>query len=107
MDDVFVFDRADGARILVTPDAMRNAVLDAARDIADFRIWRESREEIVLFLQPGLPEASARAAFTALGRLFEARALTPRITLRREAMVFEPHRKLRRVECRYRPGAGS
>lgn len=107
LDDVFVFDRADGARVLVTPDVMRNAVLDAARDIADFRIRREDREEIVLLLQPDLPEASARAASAALVQLFEARALTPQITVRREAMVFEPHRKLRRVECRYRPEAGS
>ena len=103
MDDVFVFDRADGARVLVTPDVMRNAVLDAARDIADFRILREGRDTVALVLQPALSAASADAALAALAHVFAQRGLIPSLTLRREAMFFEPHRKLRRVECRFRP----
>ena len=105
MDDVFVFDRTDGARILVTPDVMRNAVLDAARDIADFRILREGRDAVAIVLQPALPDASAEAAMVALRQVFAQRHLTPSLSLRRETLSFEPHRKLRRVECRFRPEA--
>ena len=106
MDDVFVFERPDGARLLVTPDVMRNAVLDAARAITDFRILREGRDEIALVLQPGLPATDAEAARQALVRVFAQRGLVPQIRTRREAMVLDPHRKLRRVECRFRPEAG-
>ena len=103
MDDVFVFERTDGARLVVTPDVMRNAVLDAARDITDFRILQEGRNAVTLVLSPALPAASAEAARRALGHLFMQRGLTPALSLRRETMVFEPHRKLRRVECRLPP----
>lgn len=107
MDDAFLFDRADGARLLVTPDVMRNAVLDAAREITDFRILREERDRIVLVLKPELAEESARAALRALGQVFSQRGLSPEIVLRREAMAFEVHRKLRRVENRFRPEGGA
>jgi phenylacetate-coenzyme A ligase PaaK-like adenylate-forming protein len=102
MDDVFVFDRPGGASMLVTPDVMRNAVLDAARDIMDFRILREGPTKIALVLEPNLPLASAEAAQTALAALFKRRGLSPAIELRRETMGLEPGRKLRRVECRLR-----
>lgn len=105
MDDVFVFDQADGAHLLVTPDVMRNAVLDAARDITDFRILREGRDEIALVLHPALSDASAQAARRALEQVFARRGLSPRVLSRRAAMTFEPQRKLRRVECRFRPEA--
>ncbi|MBB3917737.1 MULTISPECIES: CoF synthetase [Rhizobium] len=103
LDDTFVFDRIDGVRLLVTPDVMRNAVLAAARTITDFRILREDPETIVLVLEPKLADENAKAAQHALSQVFSQRDLSPTIVLRREAMVFEPHRKLRRVENRCRP----
>lgn len=105
MDDVFVFDRPDGARLLVTPDVMRNAVLDAARDITDFRILREERDAIVLILHPDLPGSSAETARRALEAVYARRGLSPAVQLRRETMRFEPQRKLRRIEARFRPEA--
>lgn len=103
MDDVFTLDRADGSRLLVTPDVMRNAVLDAARDITDFRILQEGRNAVTLVLHPGLATASAEAALRALSHVFAQRGLNAALSLRRETMAFEPHRKLRRVECRLPP----
>ncbi len=103
LDDAFVFDRTDGARLLVTPDVMRNAVLAAAHRITDFRILQEGPETIALVLEPDLAEESARAARHALNQVFSQRGLFPTIVLRREAMAFDPHRKLRRVENRCRP----
>ena len=103
MDDAFLFDRADGARLLVTPDVMRNAVLDAARAIVDFRILREGRDRVALVLEPELPQESANAALNALEQLFAGRGLVLQVLLRRETMPFDAQRKLRRVECRFRP----
>lgn len=100
MDDVFVFDHANGRQLLVTPDILRNAVLDAARDIGDFRILREGRDDIALILPPALAPTSAQAALRALETIFHRRGLTPTICLRQEPMPFDTHRKLRRVECR-------
>ncbi|MEJ2228811.1 MAG: CoF synthetase, partial [Alphaproteobacteria bacterium] len=106
MDDVFVFARADGPPILVTPDVMRNAVLDAARDITDFRILREDHEKVALVLPPSLSTASAEAAHAALAEVFTRAQLSPDIQLRREvlAMAMDPSTKLRRVECRLKTG---
>ena len=102
MDDAFLFDRADGARVLVTPDVMRNAVLDAARAIADFRILREGRDRVALVLEPSLAQESANTALNALEQLFARRGLVLHVLLRRETMPFDAQRKLRRVECRFR-----
>ncbi|RFB84084.1 CoF synthetase [Rhizobium leguminosarum bv. trifolii] len=106
LDDAFVFDRTDGMQLLVTPDVMRNAVLAAARTITDFRILREDPEKVALVLEPKLADASAKAAQHALSQVFSQRGLSPIVVLRREAMAFEPHRKLRRVENRCRPEDG-
>ncbi|WP_313529373.1 CoF synthetase [Shinella sp.] len=107
LDDAFVFERGDGTRLLITPDVMRNAVLDAARPIADFRIIKEPHGGIALLLEPGLADESAKAAQAALCRVFSQRGLAPEIVVRRETMVFEVHRKLRRVENRFRLEGGA
>lgn len=101
MDDAFLFDR-DGAQVLITPDILRNAVLDAARDITDFRIRREGADRITLALRPDVPHRSAQAARDAMQALLAARGLSPKIDLRREDMLLDTGRKLRRVENLYR-----
>ncbi len=106
LDDVFVFDRGDGVRLLVTPDVMRNAVLGADRSITDFRILREGAQQIALVLEPKLAAHGARAARDALFDVFSQRGLSPTIILRQQAMEFAPHRKLRRVENRLPPEDG-
>lgn len=103
MDDAFVFRRDEGPPVLVTPDVLRNAVLDAARDITDFRILQEDKDTVALVLPPPLPAASAEAALAALEQVFARRGLTPKIVPRRAAMGFEPHGKLRRIACRLKP----
>ncbi len=106
MDDSFTFDRADGTAVLVTPDVLRNAVLDAARDITDFRIWRESRDGLVLILPPEVPAPSAQAAQAALQAQIDRRGLAVTVSLRRAPLGFDPGRKLRRVENRWPAGGG-
>ncbi|GAB2184728.1 CoF synthetase [Roseibium sp. LAB1] len=100
MDDIFIFTNAAGTEVLVTPDILRNAVLDASREISDFRLVQEVDGSMTLLLSPDLPDASAEAARSALGKALSAQGLTPAISLRREVLPLESSRKLRRVECR-------
>jgi putative adenylate-forming enzyme len=100
MDDIFVFANAAGVDVPVTPDILRNAVLDASREISDFRLVQEDDGSVTLLLPPDLPDTSAEAARMALGKTLSTQGLTPAISLRRERLPLESPRKLRRVECR-------
>ncbi len=93
MDDAFLF----GGR-LVTPDVMRNAVLNASRDITDFRIRRESERVISLVLRPDISPEARTSARNALSNLFGDRGLSPVIQIKTEPLCLNPSRKLRRVE---------
>ncbi|MEE4014142.1 F390 synthetase-related protein [Roseibium sp. FZY0029] len=100
MDDIFVFANAAGVEVPVTPDILRNAVLDASREISDFRLVQEDDGSVTLLLPPDLPDTSAEAARMALGKTLSTQGLTPAISLHRERLPLERPRKLRRVECR-------
>ncbi|NGM45563.1 CoF synthetase [Rhodobacter sp. SGA-6-6] len=91
MDDCF---RLPGGR-LITPDVLRNAVLNASRAITDFRLIQLSPTEAELILPPALPDRDAEAAARAVETL-----LPLRLTLTRAPLPLDPGRKLRRVECR-------
>ncbi len=95
MDDVF---RIGGG--LVTPDVLRNAVLDASPAITDFRIVQIAPNTVELTLPPDLPDTGAAAARTALETLLRTRAPGIAVTLTRAPFTFDTARKLRRVECR-------
>jgi putative adenylate-forming enzyme len=84
----------------VTPDILRNAVLDADPGIGDFRLVQTGAQSVTLTLPPGQPGGSeARAALTALLRRFDPEA---QVTLEIRALPLDTTRKLRRVECRWR-----
>ncbi|WP_417711692.1 F390 synthetase-related protein [Roseibium aggregatum] len=107
MDDIFVFTNEAGVEVPVTPDILRNAVLDASREISDFRLVQEEDGSVTLLLPPELPGIGAEAARSALGKTFSAQGLAPRISLRRESLPLESTRKLRRVERRFKRQAQS
>jgi putative adenylate-forming enzyme len=96
MDDVFEFDAPHG-RVMVTPDVLRNAVVDSDPRIRDYRITQKTDGRVTVELDGRLPEevhAAVRFALErALARLGAAPAVTtmPGITPRFD-------RKLRRVE---------
>ncbi|EKF20485.1 AMP-binding protein [Nitratireductor pacificus] len=104
VDDGFFFTRPGATRVLVTPDVMRNAVLDAARDITDFRICRKVDGTVSLTLHPTLQDASANAALKALQDQFARLGVSPRLELLRDPMTYRTGPKLRRVENRFRHG---
>lgn len=101
MDDLFEFDGPSG-RIVVTPDVLRNAVVDAHPAIRDFRIVQRMDGHVEVELAAELEEEAHRAAREALtGVLMRAGASTTVESTKGITPRFD--RKLRRVE-RERPG---
>ncbi|WP_238321749.1 CoF synthetase [Halocynthiibacter namhaensis] len=98
MDDVFVFDGK-----LITPDILRNAVLDAARGIDDFRVRREAEKSVTLVLKPEQANADALAALASLAKLFETRGLDISVNLQHAPLQLDTSQKLRRIENCWSP----
>ncbi|NIZ12519.1 CoF synthetase [Phaeobacter sp. HF9A] len=102
VDDCFHLTGAAGP-VFLTPDVLRNAILDSDRRITDFRLIQVAVDEIELRLTTDLPDEAAQAAATAVDQLLACRQATCRITQKRATLTFDPSRKLRRVECRLGP----
>lgn len=96
MDDLFEFDSARG-RILVTPDVLRNAVVDSDPRIRDYRILQKPDGRVAVELEEGLPDEVHSTVRAALGRTFDRLGIAPAVaTVRGVTPRFD--RKLRRVE---------
>lgn len=104
-DDVFDLLASDGSgrRVLVTPDVLRNAVLDADRGIDDFRVRQVGEQAIELVLSPLLTDTTCEAARRAIARACAAAGATVVVDLRREPLSADGVAKLRRVERCWRP----
>ncbi|WP_296816613.1 hypothetical protein, partial [Brevundimonas sp.] len=88
---------------LVTPDILRNAVVDADRRITDFRILQTGPGEVEVELDAALAEAAprvARALIEAIVRAGGEAVVQTRLT---PAFGLPTDRKLRRVERLWRP----
>lgn len=95
MDDVFLLSSDQGVRT-ITPDILRNTVLDTNREIDDFRVQQTGDNAVTLLLPcKYLKELSEAKA--ALHALFQGLNVEVDITARCETLKTE-HRKLRRVE---------
>ncbi|QEE36051.1 CoF synthetase [Octadecabacter sp. SW4] len=92
MDDVFRFDGG----VIVTPDVLRNAVLDADRRIDDFRLVQRGRQ-VILTLHHDLDDGAAAAALMAVTDLLHVRRAEAQVSLKRGALRLDPSHKLRRV----------
>ncbi|MEL7104949.1 MAG: CoF synthetase [Pseudomonadota bacterium] len=99
MDDCFRLSAGAGAAI-ITPDVLRNAVLDADPRIEDFRLIQTARDQIELVLPPGLADPVANAAKAGVDAVLKRRGVTARLTTRTDPLPLDVTRKLRRVECR-------
>jgi putative adenylate-forming enzyme len=97
-DDVFhLCARRGSGLVLVTPDVIRNAVVDADRRIQDFRVIQTGAGVIELALDPALATDAASAAAAGLRRALEAAGVGEvAITLKR-GWESPMDRKLRRV----------
>lgn len=95
-DDVLSLTATSGASVAVTPDVLRNAVVDADPAIQDFRILQTGPTAIEVRLSPGLaPEVEDRVRSKVEDRL-RPFGVEPTITIRRGLDVPFDH-KLRRV----------
>lgn len=94
-DDVFRF-----GDVRVTPDVLRNAVLDADRGIADFRLVQVGPDRVVLTLAS---DVGLQAAVEAVRSVFVARGLTVSVVADVAALTTDA-RKLRRVRVDFDAG---
>jgi putative adenylate-forming enzyme len=104
-DDVFELKGSTTLPVPVTPDVLRNAIVDADRRILDFRVTQTAADRIELSLAADLPADGAEAALAALRRaLARIGAADVAIDLRR-GIPSTTERKLRRVRRDWRrPG---
>lgn len=93
-DDCFEMDG-----VLLTPDTLRNAVVDADRTITDFRIIRTGAAEIDVLVNDG---TDLDAVIRAVQDLLVKKRVRATVMARHAALEPDPGRKLRRVENRYR-----
>jgi putative adenylate-forming enzyme len=98
-DDIFQIPSGHGT-VLVTPDILRNAILEADRRIDDFRIVQTEPGRIEIHLKPELPEDAASAALFAIENLVANRNGRAKVVMNRRQLHLETGRKLRRVESR-------
>lgn len=96
IDDVFTFETARGHAV-VTPDILRNAVVDSDPTINDFRIVQKADGEVVLALDATMPESVHQSAREALKQVLLRLGISVGIE---SQYHIEPRfdRKLRRVE---------
>jgi putative adenylate-forming enzyme len=81
----------------ITPDILRNAIVDADRRITDFRLRQTGPFDIDLILPIDTPPEAAQKAKEALSTRLSGLNITAHIALRQESLSTSA-RKLRRVE---------
>jgi putative adenylate-forming enzyme len=85
----------------VTPDILRNAIVDADRRITDFRLLQTGPAQLHLILSDALPaDAAGRAREVLFGRL-QSLGIAAEITLTQEPLSTSA-KKLRRIERQWR-----
>jgi len=97
MDDVFVFQRS-GGDVIVTPDIIRNAVLNASAAITDFRVERMGPNRLHLKLSLDCPSEAVQLAEAALKDLTSGFSLDLEIHTSLAELGFEAGAKLRRIK---------
>jgi len=85
---------------MFTPDILRNAILSSDHRIQDFRLVQTSDRALELILASSLPKSAAEAAETSLNSLIRHRGANATVKCHFRKLIFNPSRKLRRVENR-------
>ncbi len=101
-DDAFLLADDAGTAQLVTPDILRNAIVDADPAIRDFRIVQTGASEIVVSLEAALTEEAQQKVRAALCAALSRRRLKADVSVRRGIAIDFTH-KLRRVSRQWRP----
>jgi putative adenylate-forming enzyme len=102
-DDSFELPLADGeGTVMLTPDVLRNAVVDADRRITDFRVVQTGPDAISLLLAESMRDETLALAQAGLTRLLQGAGTSARVIAARQALS-PSTAKLRRVERRWFP----
>ena len=105
MDDAILLPAQDGSsRVLITPDVLRNAIVDADRSIDDFRLVQTGERSLHLKLPDEVPAQAAHAASQAVQSCVQAQGAQADVVMTQGPLPV-PLRKLRRVERQWRPEA--
>ncbi|MFD0916031.1 F390 synthetase-related protein [Pseudahrensia aquimaris] len=100
VDDVFKLSDTSGNAVEITPDLIRNTIVDTDRTIRDFRVIQTAPERIELKLEQDCLSDIGERARARLVELFAKHGCEPSINLAFEQLTEPPRGKLRRVECR-------
>lgn len=101
-DDAFLLSDGAGAEQLVTPDIIRNAVVDADRAIRDYRVVQTGRAAIEVSLETALDAGVDERVKAALNAVLARRGLSATVKVTR-GITTDFGRKLRRVSRAWRP----
>lgn len=101
-DDVFELRDPDGRWRMITPDVLRNAVVDADRAITDFRVVQTAADRVTVSLDPALPRDSDARVIASLSALFDRSGVVPPVIDVSRGLTIEFDRKLRRVRREWR-----
>ncbi|MBK6801176.1 F390 synthetase-related protein [Novosphingobium sp.] len=102
-DDLLLIAAPSGEIRTVTPDVVRNAIIDADPSIDDYRVVQTAPAELTVHLDAGVSETVAAKVRAALAARLGAMGLVPEVIVRRGITVpFD--RKLRRVMRQFRAG---
>jgi putative adenylate-forming enzyme len=104
-DDAFLLPDAAGSLQMVTPDVLRNAIVDADPAIRDHRIVQDGAASVVVSLDPGLVAEVDDRVRVSLARALAKRGVTAEVTITR-GIATDFTRKLRRVRREWQPPAG-
>ncbi|MDV3456230.1 hypothetical protein RZN05_04480 [Sphingomonas sp. HF-S4] len=101
-DDAFELLGGDGAWRMITPDVLRNAVVDADRAITDFRIVQAAADAVRVELDAALSRDIDARVIASLGAVFDRVGVAvPAISVTR-GLTLDFDRKLRRVRREWR-----
>lgn len=101
-DDIFELRSPGGAWRMITPDVLRNAVVDADRAITDFRIVQTSADAVRVELDAALPHDSDARVIASLSGLFDRVGIAPPTITVTRGLTLPFDRKLRRVRREWR-----
>lgn len=100
-DDCFVFQTSHG-KVILTPDVIRNSVLDFSPKIEDFRVIRQSENGISVIVSGSLNYGDIEGLGQHIHSVFNVRDLHPVIQISHQKLSASNHHKLRRVENKWR-----
>lgn len=103
MDDCFHLMGQGG--VMVTPDIIRNAIVDADRSITDYRVFQTSPTHIEIWLPNGTDADVQAKALRAMNTALSIKKAVVNVTVQTTELGRFDDGKLRRVQNRYRkPG---